>query len=116
MDEEPTERLWVRIKEQTSMGDTVVAFCYRLSDQGNKHEESRRFLETIDDNFLTQVIEEPTRRCALLNLILAKKEGLVRDMKLKGSFGCSDGDVQDPIRREQGKKQDHNPELQESRL
>lgn len=35
MDEEPAEDLWVRIKEQTSMGDTVVGVCYRLPDQAN---------------------------------------------------------------------------------
>ncbi|GAB0182648.1 hypothetical protein GRJ2_000730100 [Grus japonensis] len=34
--------------------------------------------------------EEPMRRGAMLDLILTNKEGLVGDVKLKGSLGCSD--------------------------
>lgn len=30
VDEEPTKSFWVRIKDQTSMGSTVVGVCYRL--------------------------------------------------------------------------------------
>nr|XP_009511285.1 PREDICTED: upstream-binding protein 1 [Phalacrocorax carbo] len=50
------------------------------------HEQSRRLLESIDDSFLTQVIEEPMRRGALLYLI--NKEGLTGGVKVKGSPGC----------------------------
>ena len=28
LEKEPIENVWVRIKEQTSMGDTVVGVCY----------------------------------------------------------------------------------------
>lgn len=56
------------------------------------------------------------RRHALLDLILANKEELVRDVKIEGSLGCSDGGLQNPKRGEQGKKQDHSPGLQESRI
>jgi len=34
------------------------------------------------------MIEDPTRRCALLDLILMNKEGLTGDVKVKGSLGC----------------------------
>ena len=34
------------------------------------------------DKFLTQVMEEPTRRGVLLDLVLTNKEGLVEDVKL----------------------------------
>ncbi|GAB0186117.1 hypothetical protein GRJ2_001077000 [Grus japonensis] len=54
------------------------------------HKQSRRFLECIDDNFFLQVIEEPTRRGAMLDLVLTNKEELVGNVKLKGSLGCSD--------------------------
>ncbi|GAB0205366.1 hypothetical protein GRJ2_003002200 [Grus japonensis] len=57
------------------------------------HKQSRRFLEYIDDNFLLQVIEEPMRRGAMLDLVLTNKEGLVGDVKLKGSLGCSDQEM-----------------------
>ncbi|GAB0208028.1 hypothetical protein GRJ2_003268500 [Grus japonensis] len=65
--------------------------CWR----GNtaEHKQSRKFLECVDDNFLLQVTEEPTRRGAMLDLVLTNKEGLVGDMKLKGSLGCSDHEM-----------------------
>ncbi|GAB0206950.1 hypothetical protein GRJ2_003160600 [Grus japonensis] len=65
--------------------------CWR--DNAAEHKQSRRFLECVDDNFLLQVIEEPTRRGAMLDLVLTNKEGLVGDVKLKGSLGCSDHEM-----------------------
>ena len=62
--------------------------CWR--DNAAERKQSRKFLECVNDNFLLQVTEEPTRRGAMLDLILTNKEGLVGDMKLKGSLGCSD--------------------------
>lgn len=35
-------------------------------------------------------MEEPTRKGALLDLMLMNTEELVRDMKVKESFGCND--------------------------
>ncbi|PKU46943.1 glycerol kinase [Limosa lapponica baueri] len=52
--------------------------------------QSKRFLHCIDDNFLMQLVEEPTRREALLDLLLTDKEGLVEDIKVEGNLGCSD--------------------------
>jgi len=57
------------------------------------HKQSRRFLECTDDNFLFQVIEEPTRRDAMLDLLLTNKEGLVGNVKLKRILGCSDDEI-----------------------
>ncbi|GAB0202771.1 hypothetical protein GRJ2_002742700 [Grus japonensis] len=91
--------------------------CWR--DNAAEHKESRKFLECVDDNFLLQVIEEPMRRGAMLDLVPTNKEGLVGDVKLKGSLGCSDhssGGVQDPQGSEEGTQQAHYPGLQESRL
>jgi len=34
-----------------------------------------------------------TRKCAMLDLVLTKEEGLVSNVKLKGSLGCSDHQV-----------------------
>jgi len=58
-----------------------------------RHMQSRRFLQSIDDNFLMQVVEEPTRRGALLDLVLTNKEGLVEDMKVGGRLGGSDHEM-----------------------
>ncbi|GAB0190272.1 hypothetical protein GRJ2_001492500 [Grus japonensis] len=63
--------------------------CWRDNTAG--HKQSRRFLECIGDNF--QVTEEPMRRGAMLELVLTNKEGLVGNVKLKGSLGCSDHEM-----------------------
>jgi len=65
--------------------------CWRDNTGGCK--QSRRFLECVDDNFLLQVIVEPTRRGAMLDVVLTNKEGLVGNVKLKGSLGCSDHEM-----------------------
>ncbi|GAB0202998.1 hypothetical protein GRJ2_002765400 [Grus japonensis] len=65
--------------------------CWR--DNTAECKQSRKFLECINDNFLLPVIEEPMRRGAMLDLILTNKEGLVGDVKLKGSLGCSDHEM-----------------------
>ena len=40
-----------------------------------------------------QVVEEPTRRDVLLDLTLKNKEGLVEDVRVGGSIGCSDHEM-----------------------
>ncbi|GAB0206983.1 hypothetical protein GRJ2_003163900 [Grus japonensis] len=40
MDEEPTESLWVRIKEKTTMSDISVDVCYRPPDQEEHMDEA----------------------------------------------------------------------------
>ncbi|GAB0203081.1 hypothetical protein GRJ2_002773700 [Grus japonensis] len=67
------------------------AICWR--DNTARHKQSRRFLECIDDNFLLQAIQELMRRGAMLGLVLTNKEGLVGNVKLKGSLGCSDHEM-----------------------
>ena len=55
----------------------------------------------------------------LLDLLLIKKEERVKDVKVGGCRSCSDHEMVElmiPTGKEQGKKQDHIPGLQESRL
>ena len=65
--------------------------CWRDNTAWQK--QSRRFLECTDDddNFLTQVIKEPTRRGALLDLTLTNKKELVCEGW--GSPCCSDHEM-----------------------
>lgn len=63
------------------------------------HEQSRRFLECHNYNFLLQVIEELMRRCTMLDLVLTNKEGLVGNVKLKGSLDCKDHEMEFEILR-----------------
>ncbi|GAB0179484.1 hypothetical protein GRJ2_000413700 [Grus japonensis] len=55
-------------------------------------EQSRRLLETIEDNlnFLIQVTDSPTRAETFLDLLLTSMEELIKDVKIGGSLGCSD--------------------------
>jgi len=74
------------------MGDfNCPNICWRDNTAG--HRQARRSLECTEDNFLLQVIEEPTRRSAMLDLVLTNKEGPVGNVKLKGSLGCSDHEM-----------------------
>jgi len=62
-------------------------------DHTARQAQSKRFLQSIDDNFLMQVVEEPTRKGALLDLVLTNKEQLVEDVKAGGRLGCSDHEM-----------------------
>jgi len=62
-------------------------------DHTARHSQSRRFLQSINDNFLMQVVEEPTKKGTLLDLVLTNKEGLVEDVKVGGRLGCSNHEM-----------------------
>lgn len=62
--------------------------CWR--DNTVDHKQSRGFLESVDDKFLLKLIEAPVRRGAILDLVLTYKKGLVGNVKVKRSLGCSD--------------------------
>lgn len=81
-------------------------------------QQPRRFLERTDDIFLTQVMKDLMRADCLLDLTLANKAELVRDVKAGGSLGCSNHEIVD-FRIMRGgekskKKQDHSPGIQKS--
>lgn len=50
------------------------------------HKQSMKLLECVEDNFLLQVTEKPTRRDAMLDFIITNKERIVGNVKLKGSL------------------------------
>jgi len=52
--------------------------------------QSRRFLECIEDNFLSQVIDTPAWGDAILDLMLTSESELISDVKTGGSLGCSE--------------------------
>ena len=64
-----------------------------MGKQPSRHEQSKRFLQCVEDNFLTQVVEEPTRQGVFLDLVLTNMDGLVRDVKVGGSVGCSNHEM-----------------------
>jgi len=66
---------------------------FNWEDHTARHMQSWRFLQSIDDNFLMQMVEEPTRRGAVLDLVLMNKEGLAEDVKVGGSLGSRDHEM-----------------------
>ena len=70
--------------------------------------QSSRFLESVKDNFLVQVIDGPTQGGALLDLVVTNEEESIREVKNVGSLGCNDnalGGVCDLEECRPGKKQ-----------
>ncbi|CAM4612895.1 unnamed protein product [Lepidochelys olivacea] len=57
------------------------------------HRQSRKFLESVGDNFLAQVLEEPTRGGAFLDLLLTNRVELVWEAKVDGNLGGSDHEL-----------------------
>ena len=47
----------------------------------------------MEDNFLIQLVSEPTREGALLDLLLVNREELVGEVKVGGCLGCSDHEM-----------------------
>lgn len=76
----------------TEAASTLSSLCssFQALFSAAKYKQSRRFLECLDDNFLTWVMEDLMRRRALLDLTLTNEEELVWDVKTEGRLGCSD--------------------------
>ena len=61
--------------------------CWKYNAAQRK--QSRRLLEWVEDSFLTQLVQEPTRGGALLDLLFTNSEGLVGDVKAGNCLGQS---------------------------
>ncbi|KAK4811155.1 hypothetical protein QYF61_019786 [Mycteria americana] len=72
------------------VGDfNLLDVCWKYNTAERK--QSRRFLERVaDDNFLTQLVSEPTREGVPLDLLFTNREGLVSHVMVGGCLGQSD--------------------------
>ena len=50
-------------------------------------------MKFVGDNILSQVLSEPARKDALLDLLLVNREGLVGDVMVGGCLGHSDHEM-----------------------
>ncbi|KAK4806872.1 hypothetical protein QYF61_012593 [Mycteria americana] len=78
-----TECLWIKIRGIITKGDLMLAV----------HKSSIRFLEYIEDCFLLQVLDMPTRNGTLLDLLLTNREDLLDNITTNGSLGCRDHNI-----------------------
>ena len=73
----------------------------------------------MEDNFLTQLVSEPPREGALLDLLLVNREGLMGDVMVGGCLGHNDHEmirVFDSWRSKEGGQQNCYLELPDGRL
>ena len=68
-----------------------ICWNYNTADR----EQSRRFLECVGDNFLTQLVREPMRGSNILDLLFVNREDLVGDVKVGGRLGQSGHEMLD---------------------
>ena len=66
-----------------------ICWKYNIAER----DQSRRFLECVEDNFLTQMVSEATRDSALLDLLFVNREGLVDDVAVGGRLGHSNHEI-----------------------
>jgi len=93
---EPTDKAFLlRLHEALHLVSVALLRDFNLPDMCWKDttvsdRQSRRFLECIEDNFLSQVIYTPARGDAILDEILTNASEFITDMKIGGSLCCSD--------------------------
>jgi len=61
--------------------------CWKISKMSCR--QSGRLPDCMDNNFLGQVIDSPTRGCAILDLLVTNTRELSGDVRIGGSLGCS---------------------------
>ncbi|GAB0207049.1 ubiquitin-associated protein 1 [Grus japonensis] len=86
------------LREASKSTALVLMGDFNLPDVNWEHHtadtsRSRSFLKHLDDNFLVQLLKEPTRKGALLDLLLVNREGLVGEVAIGGCLGHSDHEV-----------------------
>ena len=74
------------------MGDfNFPDICWKYNTA--EWDQSQSFLECVGDNFLTQLVSEPTREGALLDLLFVNREGLVDDVVVGGQQRHNDHEI-----------------------
>jgi len=65
--------------------------CWKYNTADRK--QSRRFLEHMEENFLTELVSEPTRGGTPRHLLFVNREGPVGGVMVGGHLGHSDHEV-----------------------
>jgi len=93
--EEVDEAFYKRLAEVSQSLDLVLVGDFNSPDACWKYntaerKQSRRFLEHVEGDFLMQLVTEPTRGGASLDLLFINREGLVGHVVVGGCLGLSD--------------------------
>ncbi|RMC12608.1 hypothetical protein DUI87_10130 [Hirundo rustica rustica] len=84
--EEEVDNLFYKLLENASGSSVLVLvgdfnlpdICWELNTA--EKGQSRKFLECMEDTFLLQLVDEPTRGRTMLDLLFANRDGLVGDV------------------------------------
>ncbi|KAK4810178.1 hypothetical protein QYF61_010951 [Mycteria americana] len=80
-------------RSQCWLQNTVDAWEALRQCSTSCRKQSRRFLERVADNFLTQPVREPAREGVPLDLLFTNREGLVSHVTVGGCLGQSDHEM-----------------------
>ncbi|TRZ14353.1 hypothetical protein HGM15179_012750 [Zosterops borbonicus] len=97
--EEEVDNLFFKQLENVSgtlplvlLGDfSLPDICWELNTAERR--QSRKLLECIEENFLLQLVREPTRGRTVLDLLFANRDGLVGDVVVGGHLGNTDDGI-----------------------
>ncbi|KAK4829737.1 hypothetical protein QYF61_006446 [Mycteria americana] len=93
-DPKPSLSISAAFRTPVLVGDfNLPDVCWKYNTAERK--QSRRFLEHVADNFLTQLVGEPSREGAPLDLLFRNREGLVSHVMVGGCLGHSDHEMID---------------------
>ena len=121
-DEEADEIFSKQLGEVSQALALVLVGEFNLPDvcwNTAKRKQSRWFLQCVEENFLTQLVREPTTEGAPLDLLFVNREGLVGDVMVGGRLGHSNHKiirVFDSRRSKEGDQQNCYLGLLEGRL
>ncbi|KAJ7414311.1 dtw domain-containing protein 2 [Willisornis vidua] len=93
-DDEGDELFYKQLADVSKLPAVVLMDDFNLPDicweLNTAKRQSRRFLDCIEDDFLLQLVNEPTRGGVLLNPLFTNRERLVGDVVVRGYLGHSD--------------------------
>ena len=94
-----TDELFFKEQSEASKSTALALMGdFNLPDVNWEHHTTdtsrpRSFLKHLHDNLLIQLLKEPTRKGALLDLLLVNREGLLGEVAIGGRLGHSDHEV-----------------------
>ncbi|RMB99816.1 hypothetical protein DUI87_23593 [Hirundo rustica rustica] len=97
-DEEVDNLFYKQLNNVSGSSALVLVGDFNLPDifwelNTAEKQQSRKFLECVEDNFLSQLVSKPTRGGTVLDLLFTNRDGLVGDVEVGGRLGHSDHEI-----------------------
>ncbi|RMB92333.1 hypothetical protein DUI87_31207 [Hirundo rustica rustica] len=97
-EEEVDNLFYKQLKNVSGSSARVLVGDFKLPDtcwelHTAERRQSRKFLECMEDNFLSQLMGEPTRGGTMLDLFFVNADGLVGDVMVGGPLGQNEHEI-----------------------